>query len=83
MFGKKCAVCCCTLSVFGILVLTVMGSMISAGDPYIGGHHLVATKADRDLRANACYNAVFIYVVCLALSGVCWMRGDPAKESED
>lgn len=33
------AVCCCTLSVFGILVLMAMGSMISNGNPYIGGHH--------------------------------------------
>ena len=37
------AVCCCTLSVFGIIVLVAMGLMVSAGDPYVGGHHLVAT----------------------------------------
>jgi hypothetical protein len=37
------AVCCCTLSVFGIIVLVAMGMMVSAGDPYVGGHHLVAT----------------------------------------
>ena len=36
-------ICCCTLSVFGILVLVTMGMMVSAGDPYVGGHHLVAT----------------------------------------
>jgi hypothetical protein len=37
------AVCCCTLSVFGIIVLVVMGMAVGSGDPYIGGHHLVAT----------------------------------------
>eukprot|EP00961_Rhodomonas_salina_P006154 83272-Rhodomonas_salina.6 len=26
------------------MVLVAMGSMVSAGDPYIGGHHLVATE---------------------------------------
>ncbi len=36
-------ICCCTLSVFGILVLVTMGWMVGSGDPYVGGHHLVAT----------------------------------------
>mmetsp|Transcript_35047 Transcript_35047/g.70052 ORF Transcript_35047/g.70052 Transcript_35047/m.70052 type:complete len:84 (-) Transcript_35047:154-405(-) len=83
MFGKKCAVCCCTLSVFGIIVLLAMGSMVAAGDPYIGGHHLVATPEDRKARASACYQAAGIYVVTLILSGVCWWRGGQQKESED
>eukprot|EP00960_Hanusia_phi_P068831 766945-Hanusia_phi.AAC.1 len=84
MFGKNCAVCCCTLSVFGILVLVVMGMMVSAGDPYVGGHGLVATAEDRQKRASACYAAAGIYCVTLALSGVCWCRGGrDVKENED
>mmetsp|Transcript_42379 Transcript_42379/g.103851 ORF Transcript_42379/g.103851 Transcript_42379/m.103851 type:complete len:88 (-) Transcript_42379:256-519(-) len=73
--GRQCAVCCCTLSVFGIMVLLAMGSMLSGGDPYVGGHHLVATAKDRAERASACYSAAGIYCLCLVLSGVCWVRG--------
>jgi len=47
------AVCCCTLSVFGIIVLVAMGMMVSAGDPYIGGHHLVATAEVRHASSAA------------------------------
>jgi hypothetical protein len=81
MFGKQCAVCCCTLSVFGIIVLVAMGMMVSAGDPYIGGHDLVATAEDRQKRASACYTAAGIYCGTLALSAVCWFR--PQKEGGD
>merc|ERR1712216_841806 len=81
MFGKQCGICCCTLSVFGILVLVTMGMMVSAGDPNVGGHHLVATAEDRAKRASACYTAAGIYCGTLALSAVCYFR--PQKEEVD
>mmetsp|Transcript_2446 Transcript_2446/g.6215 ORF Transcript_2446/g.6215 Transcript_2446/m.6215 type:complete len:89 (+) Transcript_2446:74-340(+) len=80
--GRQCAVCCCTLSIFGILVLMGMGSMLASGDPYIGGHHLVATAEDREKRAAACYSAAGFYVVTLLLSGVCWFRGSQQAKKE-
>ena len=78
------AYCCCTLSVFGIIVLVVMGMMIQNGDPYVGGHELVATAEDRAKRAGACFSAAGIYVLCLGLSGVCyWNGGRTAEKAAD
>mmetsp|Transcript_40912 Transcript_40912/g.96959 ORF Transcript_40912/g.96959 Transcript_40912/m.96959 type:complete len:87 (-) Transcript_40912:228-488(-) len=82
MFGKQCAVCCCTLSIFAIIVLVGMGFLVQAGDPYIGGHKLVATAEDREKRANACFGAAGCYAVTLALSGVCWIRGKRQAKAE-
>ena len=40
--------CCCTLSIFAIIVLVGMGFLVQSGDPYIGGHKLVATEEVRN-----------------------------------
>ena len=60
---------------FGILVLLAMGTMIQNGDPYVGGHELIADEVERASRASACFSAAGIYFVCLLLSGVCWWNG--------
>ncbi|KAJ1482737.1 hypothetical protein T484DRAFT_1803066 [Baffinella frigidus] len=74
---RRSAVCCCTLSIFAIIVLVGMGFLVQAGDPYIGGH-----KLDREKRANACFGAAGCYAVTLALSGVCWIRGKRQAKAE-
>eukprot|EP00286_Rhodomonas_abbreviata_P030022 CAMPEP_0181299472 /NCGR_PEP_ID=MMETSP1101-20121128/6367_1 /TAXON_ID=46948 /ORGANISM="Rhodomonas abbreviata, Strain Caron Lab Isolate" /LENGTH=60 /DNA_ID=CAMNT_0023404629 /DNA_START=181 /DNA_END=363 /DNA_ORIENTATION=- len=60
-----------------------MGMMVQAGDPYIGGHHLVADPEERQKRASACFSAAGIYCVTLVLSGVCWWNGGRTKPMED
>ena len=62
-----------------------MGMMIQSGDPYVGGHELVADPESRAKRAGACFGAAGIYVVCLILSGVCWWNGsrNPDKLADD
>mmetsp|Transcript_9036 Transcript_9036/g.16837 ORF Transcript_9036/g.16837 Transcript_9036/m.16837 type:complete len:87 (+) Transcript_9036:288-548(+) len=77
-FGPFCSLFCTGMSLFGIVTLIILGSLIKSEYAYTGVYF--KDEDERSATVSGCFTAAVVYVGFLVYSGICIIYNKRTKK---